>query len=48
MDTQPAVAIIIMKVAQKAHFNQWQFEFNISFNLFYVYIYITLAMSQMH
>ena len=48
MNTQSAVAIILMKVDHKTYANQKQFNLSVNFYFFCVCLYIRLAASQLH
>ena len=48
MNTQSAVTIILMKVAQKTYSNQRQLNLSLNFLFFCVCLYITLATSELH
>ena len=48
MNTQSAVAVILMKVAHKTYPNQKQFNLSLNFFFFCVSLYIRLATFQLH
>ena len=48
MNTQSAVTIILMKVAQKTYSNQRQLNLSLNFLFVCVCLYITLATSELH